>query len=217
MSAVFILLAVGALIGTWNMAGVIPTVVYYGLGLLTATWFYAATAIICGVVGLAIGSSWTTAATLGVAFVSLAPIIGVDPVITAGAVISGAYFGDKMTPISETTVLVPSMVGNVTTNEHIGAMIWTSGPAVVLAIIAFAFLGLTGPQPSTVFDPTPGAGDPRRRVQHLADQPAADGPPDRPLAPPLPPVPLDLRRARCSRASSPGSRSPRRSRPSSAA
>ena len=154
MSAVFILLAVGALIGTWNMAGVIPTVVYYGLGLLTATWFYAATAIICGVVGLAIGSSWTTAATLGVAFVSLAPIIGVDPVITAGAVISGAYFGDKMTPISETTVLVPSMVGNVTTNEHIGAMIWTSGPAVVLAIIGFAFLGLTGPQPSTAFDPT---------------------------------------------------------------
>ena len=154
MSAVFILLAVGALIGTWNMAGVIPTVVYYGLGLLTATWFYAATAIICGVVGLAIGSSWTTAATLGVAFVSLAPIIGVDPVITAGAVISGAYFGDKMTPISETTVLVPSMVGNVTTNQHIGAMIWTSGPAVVIAIVLFAFLGLTGPEPSTVFDPT---------------------------------------------------------------
>ena len=97
-------------------------------GLLSATWFYPATAIICGLVGLAIGSSWTTAATLGVAFVALAPLIGVDPVITAGAVISGAYFGDKMTPISETTVLVPSMVGGVTTQQHIGAMIWTSGP-----------------------------------------------------------------------------------------
>ena len=154
MSAVFILLAVGALIGTWNMAGVIPTVVYYGLGLLSATWFYPATAIICGLVGLAIGSSWTTAATLGVAFVSLAPLLGVDPVITAGAVISGAYFGDKLTPISETTVLVPSMVGNVTTQEHIGAMIWTSGPAVVIAILLFAFLGVTGPQPATAFDPT---------------------------------------------------------------
>ena len=85
---------------------------------------------------------------------ALAPIIGVDPVITAGAVISGAYFGDKMTPISETTVLVPSMVGNVTTNQHIGAMIWTSGPAVVIAIVLFTFLGLTGPEPSPVFDPT---------------------------------------------------------------
>jgi NhaC family Na+:H+ antiporter len=153
LSAVFILLAVGALIGTWNMAGVIPTVVYYGLGLLSATFFYPATAIICGVVGLAIGSSWTTAATLGVAFVSLAPIIGVDPVITAGAVISGAYFGDKMTPISETTVLVPSMVGNVTTQEHIGAMIWTSGPAVIIAIVLFTILGLTGTHATTAFDP----------------------------------------------------------------
>ena len=103
----FILLAVGALIGAWNMSGTIPTVVYYGVGLLKEEWFYAATAIICGLVGLAIGSSWTTAATLGVAFVALAPLVGADPVIAAGAVISGAYFGDKMTPISETTVLVP--------------------------------------------------------------------------------------------------------------
>src|SRR4029453_6392434 len=145
MSALFILLAVGSLIGTWNMAGTIPTVVYYGIGLLSETWFYPATAIVCGLVGLAIGSSWTTAATLGVAFVALAPLVGADPVIAAGAVISGAYFGDKMTPVSETTVLVPSMVGNVTTSEHIGAMIWTSGPAVVLAVIGLAFLGLTGP------------------------------------------------------------------------
>ena len=80
LGAVFILLAVGALIGTWNMAGTIPTVVYYGVGLLSATWFYPATAIICGLVGLAIGSSWTTAGTLGVAFVALAPLLGVDPV-----------------------------------------------------------------------------------------------------------------------------------------
>ena len=86
MSALFILLAVGALIGTWNMAGTIPTVVYYGLGVLSATWFYPTTAVVCGLVGLAIGSSWTTAATLGVAFVALAPLIGADPVITAGAV-----------------------------------------------------------------------------------------------------------------------------------
>ncbi len=115
MSAVFILLAVGALIGAWNMAGTIPTVVYYGVGLAERDLVLPGTAIICGVVGLAIGSSWTTAATLGVAFVALAPLLGADPAITAGAVISGAYFGDKMTPISETTVLVPSVVGGVTT------------------------------------------------------------------------------------------------------
>ena len=127
------------------MAGTIPTVVYYGLGLLSVTWFYPVTAIVCGVVGLAIGSSWTTAATLGVAFVALAPLVGADPAIAAGAVISGAYFGDKMTPVSETTVLVPSMVGGVTTQEHIGAMIWTSGPAVVIAIVLFTILGLTTP------------------------------------------------------------------------
>jgi NhaC family Na+:H+ antiporter len=154
LSAVFILLAVGSLIGAWNMAGTIPTVVYYGVGLLNAAWFYAATATVCGLVGLAIGSSWTTAATLGVAFVALAPILGADPVIAAGAVISGAYFGDKMTPISETTVLVPSMVGGVTTQEHIGAMLWTSGPAIVLSILGFALIGLMAPPPATAFDPS---------------------------------------------------------------
>ena len=112
------------------------------------------TAIICGLVGLTIGSSWTTAATLGVAFVALAPLLGASPAITAGAVISGAYFGDKMTPISETTVLVPSVVGGVTTQQHVGAMIWTSGPAVLIAIAIFAILGLTTPASSTAFDPT---------------------------------------------------------------
>ena len=154
MSAIFILLAVGALIGTWNMAGTIPTVVYYGLGILTAErgstcrpsssadWSASS-----------IGSSWTTAATLGVAFVALAPLLGADPVITAGAVISGAYFGDKMTPLSETTVLVPSMVGGVTVNEHVGAMIWSSGPAIVITIILFAVLGLANPAAATAFDP----------------------------------------------------------------
>jgi NhaC family Na+:H+ antiporter len=154
MSALFILLAVGSLIGTWNMAGTIPTVVYYGLGLLSATWFYPATALVCGLVGLAIGSSWTTAATLGVAFVALAPLVGASPIITAGAVISGAYFGDKMTPVSETTVLVPSVVGGVTPQQHIGAMVWTSGPAALIALVLFAILGLSTPVSGPGFDPT---------------------------------------------------------------
>jgi NhaC family Na+:H+ antiporter len=153
MSALFILLAVGALIGTWNMAGTIPTIVYYGLGLLSETWFYAATAIVCGLVGLAIGSSWTTAATVGVALVAMAPLLGASQAITAGAVISGAYFGDKMTPISETTILVPSLVGGVTTQEHIAAMIWTAGPAIGISVVLFALIGFATPPSSTAVDP----------------------------------------------------------------
>ena len=153
MAAIFILLGVGALIGTWNMAGTIPTVVYYGLGILQPSFFYLSAVIICGLVGLTIGSSWTTAATLGVAFVALAPLLGADPVITAGAVISGAYFGDKLTPLSETTVLVPSMVGGVTVNQHVAAMVWTSGPAIIIAMAGFAILGLATPPSTTGFDP----------------------------------------------------------------
>ena len=192
MSALFILLAVGALIGTWNMAGTIPTVVYYGLGLLSATWFYPATAIVCGLVGLAIGSSWTTAATLGVAFVALAPLVGADPAITAGAVISGAYFGDKMTPVSETTVLVPSMVGGVTTNEHIGAMVWTSGPFGRHRAGA-----VHDPRPHDAGDGTwirsgQRAGDAGQRVLDRPPQPAAARPARHLLDPARPAVPGDL-------------------------
>src|SRR5436189_6266834 len=129
MSAIFILLAVGALIGTWNMAGTIPTVVHYGVRLLNPTIFYLTTAIICALVGMVTGSSWTTAGTLGVAFVGMAKVLGVSEAIAAGAVISGAYFGDKMTPLSETTILVPSLVGRgLTTSKHIRNMWWTAAP-----------------------------------------------------------------------------------------
>src|SRR6476469_1478091 len=152
MGAVYILLAVGALIGTWNMAGTIPTIVYYGIGLLQPNLFYLSAAVICGLVGLSIGSSWTTAATLGVGLVALAPARGASPEITAGAVISGAYFGDKMTPISETTVLVPSMVGGVTTQQHIGAMVWTSVPAILISAVLFTILGLAGVGEGVPFD-----------------------------------------------------------------
>src|SRR4029078_2514606 len=90
VGAIFILLAVGALIGTWNMAGTIPTIVYYGIGLLTPPWFYLASAAICALVGMVTGSSWTTAGTLGVAFVGMAKVLGLDVNIAAGAIISGA-------------------------------------------------------------------------------------------------------------------------------
>src|SRR6478735_5160918 len=102
MSAIMILLMVGALIGVWNMSGTIATIVYYGIKYINPSWFYLAAALITGLVGLVTGSSWTTAATIGVAFIAIGRAIGADPAITAGAVISGAYFGDKMTPLSET-------------------------------------------------------------------------------------------------------------------
>jgi NhaC family Na+:H+ antiporter len=142
MGAVFILLAVGALIGTWNMAGTIPTVVSYGIALLRPAIFYASIAVICAAVGAVTGSSWTTAGTLGVAFVGMAPILGMSTSIAAGAVISGAYMGDKMSPLSETTVLVPSLVGGVTTNEHIRGMMWTVVPSFGLALVAFLLIGV---------------------------------------------------------------------------
>ena len=100
VGAIFILLSVGALIGTWNMAGTIPTVVDYGVQLLNPTIFFMTTAAICAVVGMVTGSSWTT-------FVGRAKVMGLSEEAAAGAVICGAYFGDKMTPLSETTILVP--------------------------------------------------------------------------------------------------------------
>jgi NhaC family Na+:H+ antiporter len=141
MGAIFILLAVGALIGTWNLAGTIPTIVSYGLALLRPAIFFATVTLICALVGAVTGSSWTTAGTLGVAFVGMAPVLGVSTVITAGAVISGGYMGDKMLPLSETTVVVPSLVGGVTVNQHIRGMLWTVVPSFGLAFAIFLGVG----------------------------------------------------------------------------
>ena len=147
-SAIFILFAVGALIGVWNLSGTIPTLVYYGIQVLSPGWFYAATALICGVVALSIGSSWTTAATIGVGLVGIATLIGVSPAITAGAVISGAYLGDKTSPLSETTILTAQIV-KVDVYEHIKRQVWTSVPAFVIAFVVFLVLGVTGPDTVT--------------------------------------------------------------------
>ncbi len=143
LGAIFILLAVGALIGTWNMAGTIPTIVDYGLAILKPSYFLAAVTLICAITGTVTGSSWTTAGTLGVAFVGIANVLGVSPEITAGAVISGAYMGDKMSPLSETTILVPSLVGGVTTNQHIRFMLYTVGPAFAVSTVIFLIISLT--------------------------------------------------------------------------
>ena len=140
-SAIFILLAVGALIGIWNLSGTIPTLVYYGIQVLSPGWYYVATALICGVIALSIGSSWTTAGTIGVGLVGIANMLEVSPAITAGAVISGAYLGDKLSPLSETTILAAQMA-RVDLPTHIRTMAWTSVPAFVIAAIIFCLLGL---------------------------------------------------------------------------
>ncbi|CAB0149972.1 Malate-2H(+)/Na(+)-lactate antiporter [Pseudidiomarina piscicola] len=141
LGALLIILAVGSLIGTWLLSGTVPTMIYYGLELLNPGWFYAASALICGIIALAIGSSWTTAATIGVALMGVAAGMGLSPAITAGAVVSGAYFGDKMSPLSDTTNLAPAVAGTELF-AHIRYMAYTAGPAYLITLIIFFFLGL---------------------------------------------------------------------------
>ena len=140
MSAILILLMVGALIGVWNMSGTIATMVYYGIKYINPSWFYLAAALLTGIVGIVTGSSWTTAATLGVAFIGMANAIGASPAITAGAVISGAYFGDKMTPLSETTILTPQIVGS-NVYAHIRSMSYATIPAYLISLVIFFLIG----------------------------------------------------------------------------
>ncbi len=142
LGAILILLAVGSLIGTWLLAGTVPTMIYYGLNILDPQWFYPAACIICGLVSMSIGSSWTTAATIGVALIAVANGLGLSPAITAGAVISGAYFGDKISPLSETTNLAPAVAGTELF-AHIRYMLWTTIPSIVTALVIFVFLGLS--------------------------------------------------------------------------
>jgi len=141
LKACLILLAVGSLIGSWMLAGTAPAVIYFGLGILDPAWFYPATLLICSLVSLSIGSSWTTAGTVGLALIGIAQIMDLSLAATAGAVISGAYFGDKMSPLSDTTNLSPAMVG-ADLFVHIRHMAWTTGPSVVIALFLFAVMGM---------------------------------------------------------------------------
>ena len=142
LGAILILLMVGALIGTWLLSGTVPTLIYYGLQVISPQWFYAASCLICGIVAMSIGSSWTTAATIGVALLGVATGLGLDQVVTAGAVISGAYFGDKLSPLSETTNLAPAVAGS-DLFDHIQHMLWTTVPSFVIAMIIFIVMGFS--------------------------------------------------------------------------
>ncbi|MEX2496776.1 MAG: Na+/H+ antiporter NhaC [Woeseia sp.] len=141
MVAILILLAVGALIGTWLMSGTVPALIYYGLELLDPRFFYFATCVICAIAALATGSSWTVAGTLGVALIGVAMGLSLSPAIAAGAVISGAYFGDKMSPLSDTTNLAPAVAGT-DLFTHIRHMTWTTGPSFVIALGLYLIIGL---------------------------------------------------------------------------
>ena len=142
MGAILILLAVGALIGTWLLSGTVPTMIYYGLQILNPDWFYAAACVICGIVAMSIGSSWTTAATIGVALIGISQGLELSAPITAGAVISGAYFGDKISPLSETTNLAPAVAGSELF-DHIKYMLWTTIPSISTALLLFLVLGFS--------------------------------------------------------------------------
>jgi NhaC family Na+:H+ antiporter len=140
--ALLILFSVGSLIGTWILAGTVPTMIYYGMQILNPQYFYSACCVLCAIVALSIGSSWTVAGTLGIALIGISSAMGLDVNITAGAIISGAYFGDKMSPMSDTTNLAPAVAGT-DIFSHIKHMTWTTVPSITIALIGFTFLGLT--------------------------------------------------------------------------
>lgn len=140
-SAIIILLMVGALAGTWLISGIIPTMIYYGLQVLNPTIFLAACVIICAIISVATGSSWTTSATVGIALIGIAQALGVHLGMTAGAILSGAYFGDKISPMSDTTNLAPAMAGT-DLFTHIRYMLYTTVPTLTVTLVVFVVIGL---------------------------------------------------------------------------
>ena len=140
LAPVLILLSVGMLIGTWILCGTVPAMIYYGVEVLNPSIFYAASAVICAIVAISIGSSWTVAGTLGIGLMGIAGSFELSPSITAGAIISGAYFGDKLSPLSDTTNLAAAVTG-VDLFEHIRHMLWTTIPSFVIALLIFSVLG----------------------------------------------------------------------------
>lgn len=139
MQAILIACLIGLIIGSWIAGGIVPSLIYYGLKILSPRFFLVSCLIICSLVGISTGSSWTTAGTLGVAMVGIGISIGIPPAVTAGAVVSGAVFGDKMSPFSDTTNLAPAVSGT-TLFAHIRHMIYTTGVSYIFACVAYFFL-----------------------------------------------------------------------------
>jgi len=140
MGAIFILLAVGALIGTWVMSGTVTTMIYYGLKLLNPTIFFPTTIIVTAIISASIGSSWTTVGTIGIGLMGIAHGMDLSVGMTAGAIISGSYFGDKLSPLSDTTNLAPAVSGT-DLYSHIKHMLWTTIPSMAITLIMFTIIG----------------------------------------------------------------------------
>jgi len=138
---IMILLLVGALAGTWLISGIIPAMVYYGLQVLNPLIFLPACVVIAAIISISTGSSWTTSATVGIALIGIGGALGISLGMVAGAVISGAYFGDKMSPLSDTTNLAPAMAGT-DLFTHIRYMSLTTGPTIIITIIVFSVISL---------------------------------------------------------------------------
>ena len=139
LGPILILLAVGGLIGSWMIAGTVPAMIYYGVSILNPSIFFAAAAIICALASISIGSSWTVAGTLGIGLIGIADSYGLSPTVAAGAIISGAYFGDKLSPLSDTTNLAAACT-NVDLFAHIRHMLWTTVPAFCVALLFFSLI-----------------------------------------------------------------------------
>ena len=138
--AMLILLLIGSLTGTWMMSGVIPAMIYYGLDVLSAEYFLVASVVICALVSVVTGSSWSTVATVGVALLGIGNVLGIHEGLIAGSVISGAYFGDKISPLSDTTNLASAMAGTELIT-HIRYMLWTTVPSILIALVIFMIIG----------------------------------------------------------------------------
>ena len=142
MQAILILAVVGLMLGSWMAGGVVPSMMYYGIKVIAPSVFLFTACLLCCIVSLATGSSWSTAGSMGVALIGVGTALGFPAYMTAGAVVSGAYFGDKMSPLSDTTNLAPAVAGS-TLFDHIKHMIWTTGPSLVVALIAYLVIGFT--------------------------------------------------------------------------
>ena len=141
LQAILILLVVGSLIGAWILSGTVPSMIYYGVELMSPDYFYFTACLVCALLGFCIGSSWTVAGTLGIGLIGIAAALDLSLAISAGAIISGAYFGDKLSPLSETTNLAASLTNN-NVFVHIQHMLWTTVPAILLTLTIFFFLGI---------------------------------------------------------------------------
>lgn len=141
LQALIILMIIGTIIGTWIAGGIVPTMIYYGLDVLSPTYFLPAAAIICSIVAIASGNAWTAAGTIGIAIMGVGIGLGINPAMVAGAVISGCYFGDKISPLSETTNMSPGITG-VQLFDHIRHMLYTTVPALIISVIIYFILAL---------------------------------------------------------------------------